>query len=522
MDKRSVSSTSLLFTSVTAILGSGWLFSSFNTAKIAGPSAILSWLIGGLLIMFVAFVYAELTTMLPLTGSSTRIPQFTHGTLVGFIFSWIILLSYISLTPIEVQALMQYLNYFFPNMLTPMNSLSPMGYVVAGVLMFIMCVLNIYSLKWLIKANNVLTALKILIPIFISLVLLAYTYQPHHIIHAASSSFAPYGTHGLLTAIATGGVIFSFNGFKQACEMAGEAKNPKRALPIAIIGSISLCILIYIILQCSFLSSVNISNIDSGWHNLKLTNGSSPLTAIILQNHQRWLLPILYVGAVIGPMAAALIYMSGSARLLYGMSQSRYLPGFFSLMTQKGNPWFAIVISFIIGMFFFAPFPGWQEMMTFLTSLMAITYAIGPICLLALRYQVPNQARPFKLPFGRLWSVLAFYICTLLILWTGWDTLKKLAIALAVGIVVLFLNRVFSPKNQRESLHIKQSIWVWIYFIGILGLSYLSSFGHGLSVLSFNADLWIVALFCIFVSLLALKFRLKGDETRKYISELNL
>lgn len=225
---------------------------------------------------------------------------------------------------------------------------------------------------------------------------------------------------------------------------------------------------------------------------------------------------------MIGPMAAALIYMSGSARLLYGMSQSRYLPGFFSLMTQQGNPWFAIVISFIIGMFFFAPFPGWQEMMTFLTSLMAITYAIGPICLLALRYQVPNQARPFKLPFGRLWSVLAFYICTLLILWTGWDTLKKLAIALAVGIVVLFLNRVFSPKNQHESLHIKQSIWVWIYFIGILGLSYLSSFGHGLSVLSFNADLWIVALFCIFVSLLALKFRLKGDETQKYISELNL
>jgi amino acid transporter len=88
--RRSISPLTLLFASVSAILGSGWLFASFYTARLAGPSVILAWILGGFAVVVIAFVFAELCALLPVTGSSTRIPQYTHGVFVSFLFSWFI------------------------------------------------------------------------------------------------------------------------------------------------------------------------------------------------------------------------------------------------------------------------------------------------------------------------------------------------------------------------------------------------------------------------------------------------
>src|SRR5688500_17782495 len=105
MFKRSVTPFTLLLTSVSAILGSGWLFSAYYAATNAGPASLLSWILAGGAMMFIAFVFAELNAMLPIMGSSTRIPQMTHGTLTGFMYSWIIWLCYASIVPTEVQAM---------------------------------------------------------------------------------------------------------------------------------------------------------------------------------------------------------------------------------------------------------------------------------------------------------------------------------------------------------------------------------------------------------------------------------
>src|SRR5215471_10027714 len=102
MKKRAISSGALLLASISAILGSGWLFAAYYTSMLAGPAAILSWLIGGVIVILISFTFAELSAMLPITGSSSRIPQYTHGTIVSFVFSWIIWLSYAALTPTEV------------------------------------------------------------------------------------------------------------------------------------------------------------------------------------------------------------------------------------------------------------------------------------------------------------------------------------------------------------------------------------------------------------------------------------
>jgi amino acid transporter len=135
--QRSIKPLGLLFTSVSAIIGSGWLFSSYYSAQLAGPAAILSWIIGGSAVVCVAFVFAELCALLPISGSSTRIPLFTHGTLVSFLFSWIIWLSYVALTPTEVQAMLQYASFYFPNLISASGGLSTKGYMAATFLMLI-------------------------------------------------------------------------------------------------------------------------------------------------------------------------------------------------------------------------------------------------------------------------------------------------------------------------------------------------------------------------------------------------
>lgn len=522
MKRRAISSGALLLASISAILGSGWLFAAFYTSMLAGPAAILSWLIGGVIVILISFTFAELSAMLPITGSSSRIPKYTHGTIVSFVFSWIIWLSYAALTPTEVQSVIQYLAFYFPHLTYPGGGLTHSGYAAATFLMLLISIINTASLRWLMRCNNLLTILKIAIPVFISIVILALYFSPHQVVHPDGSVYLPFGIQGVFAAIATGGIVFAFNGFKQACELAGEAKNPERALPFAIIGSVGACMFIYLLLQIAFTTALSPENLAQGWAHLQLPGNDSPLAGILHQKQLYYLLPILYVGAIIGPLAAALMYMSSSSRSLYAQSKNDYLPLFLEKLNSHGHPVYAIIVNFVIGMCLFAPLPGWNKMISFLTSLMAITYAIAPISLLALRKQLPHHVRPFRLPFAKVLGFLAFYFCTLMSYWSGWQIISKLGIAFAVGLVVLFTYHFTTARGRQLKFHWRESTWVWPYFIGLTLISYLGSFGNGLGLISFGWDFIVIAVFCLIIVALAQHFILPAAITEHYISQLKL
>jgi len=523
--KRSISTLNLLFTSISAIIGSGWLFSSFYTAEFAGPAALLSWVFGGIAIIIVAFVFAEICAMLPVSGSSVRVPQFTHGSLVSFIFAWMIWLSYVALTVIEVQAVIQYLSFYFPSLVAHHGSigqLSHIGYISAFSAMLIVTILNIYSIRWLIRCNSLLTIIKIVIPLFIALVILYHFFTPKAAFHPATSSFMPLGIKGVLSALSIGGILFAFNGFKQAAEMAGEAQNPGRALPIALIGSVAFCLFIYFFVQIAFNTSIHTCNITHGWRHLTLGDNCSPFAFLLKQDHLSWMLPLIYVSAVIAPFAASLMYCSSAGRSLAGMSKNGYMPRFMQILSAQGNPVHAIILNFFIGICFFAPLPGWGAMMSFLTSLLAITYAIGPICLIALRYQLPKQNRPFKLPFGLVWATLAFYICTLLAYFSGWHIISKLGIAIIAGLCLLFIEQILSNKAQKIYLNWRETLWLWPYLIGLTIISYIGNYGGGKHLYSMGIIFSMIAIFCIVIMFLAVYFRLPSKKTLEYVKELHL
>jgi len=514
MQQRTIGKLPLLFTSVSTILGSGWLFSSYYSTLYAGPSSIISWLLGGLFVIIIAFVYAELVSMVPITGSSTRIPHYTHGSTVSFMFAWMIWLSYATFVATETQAVLQYLNFFFPGITKSTGGLTTDGLIYAAITMLGISIINVYSLKWLIRLNNILTLFKIFIPLIISISILLYFFTPVRAFTPAGSPFIPFGSYGILQAISTGGILFAFSGFKQACEVAGEVENPKKAIPFAIIGSVALTLILFILLQIAFLTSLTDQNLLSGWKNLSLTNNQSPLASILDQNDFHALVPLLYIGAIIAPLASGFMYCSSAARSLYGMSKNGYIPKFFEYLTPSRNPIYAIIANFLLGMMLFLPLPGWDKMVTFLTSLMSVTYSVGPVALLALRYQVPNMERPIKLPFDKFWAYVAFYICTLLTYWTGWENVSKLAFSLVLSLIVFTIYHLIVQRGKGKELDLKASIWIWPYFTGIIFFSYMGSFG-GKNIIPFGLDLFLISIFCLIILYLGVRFRLHESRTKE-------
>lgn len=524
MKNRVLSTQSLLFASISAIIGSGWLFAAYYSATMAGPASIISWIIGGLITLVIAFIFADLSAFLPVTGASIRATRCTHGKLVGFIFAWIIWLSYIALTSTEVQAITQYCNFFFPNLVHIDGSLTSNGYLFSTCLMLFVTCINFYSLRWLINCNNILTFIKLFIPIFIALAIIASILLHNHLgnatpIPATSQdlAFLPYGWKGVLAAITSGGIVFAFTGFKQASEMAGEAANPEKALPRAIIGSVAICLVIFLCLQLAFLSTIHNNGGLAMWQSMKLSGVNSPFSVILIQNHLNILLPILYVGAIIGPLAAGLMYFASASRSLYAMSQNGTLPEFFKDLTPQGTPKKAIWINFLFGMCLFAPLPGWNMMASFLSSLLALTYSITPICVLSFHFRLPERKRFFKLPFPILWNILAFYLSSLLFYWSGWTIASKFVIALALGLAILFLYKLFSKKAL--VLDWKRSLWIWPYFIGMILISYYGEFDGGKMLIPFGWDFVLIAI----LSLFTIWFGVKSSYARAAIEDqLNL
>ena len=519
MKKRVISTGTLLFTCVSAIIGSGWLFSAYYGAIMAGPLALVSWLIGAVAIIIVAFTFAELSAFVPVTGASIRVPHYTHGLFVSFIFSWIIWVTYFSLMAVEVQAIIQYGSFFYPDLVLATGALTEKGYIAATGLMLLISIINFYSLRWLLRCNNFLTLLKIIIPLIICLVIVVAQYPVTHD-HLSQMQFAPHGFKGALIFLTTGGVVFAFNGFRQATEMAGEAKDPQRSLPIAIVGGVLVCFVVYIALQYAFLVSVGSDSGLLNWSNLSLSGINSPFAIVLTQEKLHAWLPLLYVGAVVGPFAAGLMNGSSAARSLYAISKNGTIPESLALLNKKGLPTIAILVNFVLGMSLFAPFPGWKSMASFLTSLMALTYIISPVCLLTLRLKLPDHAnRQFKLPWPVLWNGTAFYICALFVYWIGWDILQKLFVALFIGFVILISYRLSKDRKTAFQLDWKHSAWIWVFFIGSSIISHFGSFG-GTGVLPFGWDFLAVALLSALSLWLAVKYAYSPEKLRREIDGL--
>ncbi|MFN7096230.1 MAG: APC family permease [Gammaproteobacteria bacterium] len=520
--KRVIGAWTMLFGAVSAIIGSGWLFSGYYSGQLAGPAAILSWIIASVLIIVVAFTFAEISTLLPVPGGSAHLPNITHGTIVGVVFSWISWLSIAVLPTIEVQAVLQYASYFFPWLSSDPNSintsLSVHGYMLAATLLIVFSIANIYSLRMVMRFNNAIAIWKIIIPVLAAVTLIALSFHASNF--HANGGFMPDGWHGIFSAISAGGIIFAFNGFKNVVELAGEAANPRRTIPFALIGSVFLCLIVYLLLQTAFIGAVPAASLTHGWAALSFPKSASPLVTLLAMSGSVFMLGVLYVDTLVAPMGAGLMYVTTGARTLQAMSKNWQMPHILALVNRKGTPVTAILLNLVLSFVFFFPFPGWKLMVDFISSLMAFSYILGPICLLALRYQLAARPRTMKLPFGTVWCFLALYICTMMGYWTGWQVIYKLTLFIAFAIVFYLVYRLFSKPARQAPLHFKSAIWVFVYFGGLAIVSYFGSFGGGTGQLHFGYDFLVLALLTALALFLATKFRIDDEIAAEHCEQL--
>ena len=518
--QRVINKMSLLFVSVGAMIGAGYLMGMFYAAKMAGPAAIFSWMLGGVMVIIVSLTFSELSAMLPLAGGIARFPQFSHGALVSYIMTWLAWIAYALITPTEVQTLLQYIGPYFPQLiehhLQGGVGLSPIGYVVAGLLLIVMSALNIYGIRLVTKFNDILVVLKLIFPVIVIITLLSVAFHGENF--HAHGGFAPYGVKGIFASLPMAGVIFAFFGFRLSVELGGEVKNPQVALPLALIGSLVICMILYVILQYVFVAIVPPTALASGWAHLSFAGDSGPFVGIAAGLGLTWLIVILYLAAVISPFGSALMVVTTTARVNYAMSKNGYAPQSMLKLNQKGVPYVAIIINLIVGLILLAPLPGWQQLVGFVIAALVVSHSIVPIALVSLRKQVPNMHRPFRLPAGTLIALLAFVILSLIGYWTGWHTIWKMYVIGVIGLILLIIYR-FTQTGEKPPLHAKHAWWLILYFVGMGIFSYYGNFGGGKGDLPFGMDMVYVAIFSIVIFFIAVSQRLPNTETEAQIEQ---
>ncbi|GAA1889332.1 APC family permease [Lapillicoccus jejuensis] len=521
--KRHVGVVGLLFASVGSIIGSGWLFGALNASQQAGPAAVISWALGGILILFIALCYAELGTMFPLSGGVVRFPHMAFGNFASFTSGWITYIAVGTTAPIEVEAALQYGTKYadFTTKHTvggdTVYTLTPLGYGAAVVLMALFVVVNYFGVRWFARINNALVSWKLFI---ILLVIVAFFVAAFHGSNFTSYGFTPQGVHGVFTAIATSGIVFSYLGFRQGIELAGETDNPKRNVPLAVIGSVLLTAVIYILLQVAFIGALDPGTLSGsgGWANLAFKNDFGPLAALASLLGLGWLAVLLYVDAIVSPGDTGLIYTTVTSRISFAMARNGNAPKALGRTTDRGAPLIGLLLAFVIGLIAFLPFPSWQQLVGFITSATVLSFASGPLVLVALRRQIPDRERPFRLPGGHVIPFLAFWGSNLIVYWSGWQTVWKLMVAVLIGFVLL---AIFMATGvlRGQSLDARAGLWVVPWLAGMTIMSYLGDYDGGLKVVGFGTAIPIVGLLSALIYVMAYRLRLPDEAARAYIEE---
>jgi amino acid transporter len=493
-----------MFISLGSIIGSGWLLGALTAASAAGGASILSWILAGAILILLALVHAELGATYPLAGGTARWPRLAFGSIAGFTAGWVAWLQAVTIAPIEVEAALSYMDHLWPGFVDTTGSLTGRGLLFAFLLMLLFTLLNVAGVKWLAESNKIAVIWKTAVPVLTVIVLVSVSFHASNF--TAGGGFAPYGAHGVFAALPLG-VVFALQGFEQAVQMAGEAKEPQKNIPRAVITAVIVGTLIYLALEVAFIGALNPADLVGGWANPVGKGDFGPYATLATSLGLGWLAVILYVDAFISPSGTGLVYVGTSARLSYALGHAGYVPRGFARISARGVPWASVLLAFVVGLICFLPFPSWQSLVGLVTSATVIMYGFAPVTLIALRRADPDRPRPYKLPAGEILAPLAFVAANEIIYWASWTAVSKLLLAILAGLVLFGISYAFHKPLERPPFDFASLGWMLPWFIGIGVISYLGDYG-GINVIPTWWDLVVVAVFSVAVFFLGVRMAL--------------
>jgi amino acid transporter len=522
--KRSVGFYGLMFVSLGSIIGSGWLLGALNAAKAAGPASILSWILAASMLSLLALTYAELGAAYPVAGGTARFSHYCHGPVVGFTAGWASWLQAVFIAPIEVLAAITYINsvdwmreHF--NLITSSGEnqglLNHTGLAVAIGLMVLFTAINLAGGKFLSESNSLVVIWKAAVPLLAVIVVASISFKPGNF--TAGGGFMPFGFHGVFAAL-TGGVVFGLQGFEQAVQLAGEARNPKKDLSRAILTAMAIGAVLYTLLQVVMIGALDPDNLVSGWAS---PLGSMPSAygawyTIALALGAGWLAKILLIDAIISPAGTGVVYVGSSARLSYALGEEPEMPSALAKTNSKGTPVISILVAAVVGCLAFGPFKSWSALVKVVTDATAIMYGFAPISLAALHRLDHERPRTYRVPAPKVLLPAAFCSANLIIYWSGFATTWKLALAMVVGQIVFAIGAAVARTNVRSAY--RSALWMLPWFGGQVVLGAIGRYG-GKEWLPAWIDILAMIAFSLVIFYVALETTVTAEATAKAVAK---
>jgi len=516
--RREVGLIGAIWASETSIIGSGWLFASMGAAILAGAASIYGWLIGGFCVIILALIHAELGGMYPVAGGTARFPHLAFGSVAGISFGFFSWLQAVTVAPIECFAVMQYAQYYFHGLYNPAKGVTTTsGFIWTVVLMAIFTVLNFLAVRLFARVNSTITWWKVAIPI-LTIIIFFFHFHPGNFT-AGPGGFFPVSVKTMFGTIPAVGIVFSYLGFEQADQLAGEIKDPQRNLPRAVIIACCLGTAIYILCAVVLMGAVPPSELTHGFIGISSTNPIAiyPFAAVAGLAGLGFWATILHIDAFVSPFGTGMIYQTATSRVGYGLARNRYFPQIFQWTDRNGVPWFSLIMAFAFGLVFLLPFPSWKSLVGLVTSASVLMYAGAPLSLSAFRKRLPDASRPYRMPASWFIAPLGSLICSFLIYWSGFETVWKLGICLVIGYVLIGVSMAFDP--QRPPLDWKSAQWLPFYLVGMGVISWQGQYGPDNTFrIPFGWDFVVVAVFTLAIYYWAVAVSLPREEMLRLVS----
>lgn len=485
MDKlkqHKISLFSAVMLALNSLIGSGWLFGAGTAAKVAGPAAIISWIIGAVVIITIAITYVELGAMFPQSGGMSRYAQYSHGPLLGFIAAWANWISLITLVPMEAVASVQYMSSWpwswanWTHNFMQNGNISGTGLWVVFLFMVVFTLINFWSVKLMTRFTNLISVFKIALPTLTIIMLIISGFHSQNFgnnIH----SFMPYGVRSIFEATAVSGIIMSYDAFQTVINIGGEMKNPHKNIVRGVLISMLITAAIYILLQIAFIGAVSPSSLaQHGWHGIDF---ASPFADIAIILNLNWLAILLYMDAFVSPFGTGVAFVANASRALAAMTHTKHLPQWLGRLERRYMiPRFAMVTDLVLATILVNIFRNWSLLATVIAGSTLIAYLTGPVTVMSLRKMRPDLKRPFAPKYMTWLAPLAFVLASLAVYWTMWPTTVQVILVIALGLpIYLYYEWRYQHNDWRQQL--KSSMWLICYLVFISIISYVGSNGFG-------------------------------------------
>jgi basic amino acid/polyamine antiporter, APA family len=467
--KRTLGAGSLIALGIGAIIGAGLFVRTASAAgEHAGSAVTISFIVAAVGCAFAGLCYAEFASIIPIAGSAYTYAYATMGEIVAWIIGWALVLEYALGAATVSISWSEYANKLLGGRIpyewchSPMESIITNGVHHHGIInlpaLFILLALSLLLIKGTQESATV-NAVIVFIKVAIVLVFIAVGWKyinpvnhtPYMIPDNAPPvtlpsgkiySYLPFFNHGWGGVLRGAGVVFfAFIGFDAVSTAAQEAKNPKRDMPIGILGSLVVCTILYILFSWVLTGVAPYTDF--------MKAGKEASVAYAISQYMvgySWLSTLVTIAILAGFSSVILVMLLGQSRVFYTMSTDGLLPKVFSELHPKfKTPYKSNAILFVFVGLFAAFLP--ESVAGDLTSIGTL-FAFVVVCvgIIILRKKDPNLVRPFKTPLVPLVPILGILICAAMIISLALSTQLSALAWMIIGLVIYF---TYSKKNSK-------------------------------------------------------------------------